>query len=130
MRLAYERGLLTQKSLNPFQQWALMYHYSMVRRQEMDDLDAELERQCFNLAPERWVQVYKDRIEYEYEDESGETNIGIDDLDELDRFMAQQEQSYREEQFLQQTLTGKHTMNGSQVPSEWPTDPGQWSAWQ
>jgi hypothetical protein len=106
--------LLTQKSLNHFQNWALSYHYMMRRRTEMEDLDVQLERECFNLAPDRWTQVYRDRILGTIDADDGGIPLTADDLDNLDRYMEEQERAFKQELQLQQVLGTKRTMSGAQ----------------
>jgi len=97
----------------------------------MEDLDLELERQTYNLNYEQWVTIYKDRLlgEISAANEDGDTALGVDDLGDLDRYMAEQEQNF------QDILTGKHTMSGADVPAapiDWRSNNAehlQWGAW-
>jgi hypothetical protein len=109
----------------------------MERRTEMEDADMHLERQTFNLNYDRWLLLYKDRVLAGLVDESGEIPLGIDDLADLDRYMAEQEAAYlderqREEKF-QNILTGTHTMSGASAapaPIDWrATQEEQWGPW-
>lgn len=52
--------MLSQRSLNLVQSWALYYWVLMTRRTEIEDKLAELEHQTFNLFPERYDQLYRD----------------------------------------------------------------------
>jgi hypothetical protein len=110
----------------------------MDRRVQMEDLDTQLERQCFNLNLERWMVIYRDRIlgSVGLTDEDGGTPLGADDLDELDAYMESQERSFaaQQENRVQEILHGKHTMSGAQTgPTDWRTsreNPLQWGPWQ
>lgn len=120
MRLAHEQGLLTQRSLNHFQKWALLYWVWMEQRNRGEEMRAQLEHQTFNLNPERWALLYRDQMlgEMGIADENGELQLGADDLDDLDRYMDEQEARF------QKVLNGKHTMSANQVePLSW----GPWS---
>ena len=108
MRLAHEQGLLSQRSLNYFQRWALMYWIWLDRRMTGEDLQSKLEQQTFNLAPDRWELIYKDKIlgAIGLSGDDGEIQIGVDELDELDQYMDQQEQKFQE------VLGGTHGLRG------------------
>lgn len=60
--MAHAQGLLTRPSLNQVQTWALQYWIYMERRGQLDDKQAELELQTWNLFPERWGQLYRDQM--------------------------------------------------------------------
>lgn len=100
----------------------------MRRRTEMEDLDVQLERECFNLAPERWTQVYRDRILGAIDANDGGIPLTTDDLDELDSYMEERERAFRQEQQLQQVLGTKRTMSGAQ-PSAQQAAPLSWGPW-
>lgn len=88
----------------------------MIRRTEMEDMDSFLERQCFNLNPEMWTKIYKDRILGQLDANDGGLPLTEADLDDLDAYMAQQEESWKrdnQEQAFQGVLSGKHTMSGA-----------------
>jgi hypothetical protein len=96
----------------------------------MEDLDFQLERETFNLAYDRWLLLYKDRVlgQVFNPDEAGEIPLDIDDLSELDRYMEEQERAYQaaasREENLQKILHGKRTMSGAQA------EPLQWGPWR
>lgn len=92
MRLAYEKGHLSQKNLNPFQHWALLYWLYLNRRTEVEDIQAELIQQTYNLFPERWGDLYRSHVlnELGIADEAAE-DVVVDDLDELNKFYEQME---------------------------------------
>jgi hypothetical protein len=119
VRLAYEQGLLKGKSLNFFQQWALVYWIYLSRRIQVEDKNSELEQQTFNLVPERWVELYRDRLlgELGLPDEDGEIQLQEDDLDELDKFMAKLESKAKF------SMTGAQTIKDFQPQQEW----GSWT---
>ena len=132
---------MTQRSLNYFQSWALAYHYYMTRRTELEDMDQFLERQCFNLNPEMWANVYKDRVLGQLDSNDGGLPLTEDDLDDLDAYMRQQEESWQREhaqnQHIDNVLSGKHTMSGSQSPLVWSdiesgqqAQPSKWGPWR
>lgn len=129
IRLAYERGLLTQKSLNYFQHWALLYYVYLERRIKMEDTDSLLERQALNLNPEMWVKLYRNRVmnQLGVSDDDGDP-VTEDDLDELDAFMSQQEADF------QAQLHGTHTMNAGTAGGDFKSilsqaNSAQWGEW-
>jgi hypothetical protein len=112
----------------------------MNRRTHLEDMDYQLERQCFNLNPEWWKVIYKDQV---VGDTGASEGIPLteDDLDELDRYMEEQERKYREAQQAQQStaqqidakLFGTHRMNAGD--NDWRDTYRQasaldWGAWQ
>lgn len=118
MRLAYEQGLLTRRSLNFFQQWALVYWIYMERRVSLEDKTSELEQQTYNLAPERWVDLYRDQMmaKLGIANEDGEVPLQEDDLEDLDKFMEKLERQ------------SKFSMSGAQAPAtEFPRN--EWGRW-
>ena len=130
IRLAYERGLLTQGPLNFFHRWALLYHLYLERRIKMEDTDSILERQTLNLNYDMWVKLYRNRVMNQLGvGDPNEMPVTEDDLDELDAFMAQQEEEF------QAQLNGKRTMSGAQSPNDFrsilgQTEPLSWGPWQ
>jgi hypothetical protein len=79
--------LLSQRSLNYFQQWALMYWVYLNRRTQMEDRQIELETQTFNLFPERWSQLYQDKTLAAIALAAGEeVEAPVTDLDALDKW--------------------------------------------
>jgi hypothetical protein len=119
VRLAYEQGLLKQHSLNFYQKWALLYWVYMVRREQLEDKESELERQTFNLYPQRWNELYRDQMlaEMGLPNEHGEIPLMEDDLDELDRFMEQLERQ------------NKFSMSGSSTPKDYQVRSHDWGNW-
>lgn len=117
MRLAYEQGLLKQRSLNYFQHWALVYWAYMDRRDRIEDKNAELEQQTFNLMPERWVELYRDSLlgALGIANEEGEVPLTEDDLDDLDKFMERLEKNNR------------FTMTGAETASDFRDEWGVWT---
>lgn len=129
VRLAYERGLLTQRSLSYFQHWALLYHMYLERRIKLEDTDSILERQTLNLNPDMWVRLYRNNVigQLGVADETAEPEIELteNDLDALDAFMDKQEEAFRK------ALSGTHTMTGaSNFNPAKQADPLAWSEWQ
>ena len=106
MRLAYEQGLLRGRGLNFFQKWALLYWVYMDRRNQMEDRDAEMERQTFNLNPDRWVDLYRDQIlgKLGLPNEEGEVPV-MERLERDNRFQ----------------------MSGADTPNDFRGDWGKWS---
>lgn len=122
----------------------------MSRRTELEDMDSFLERQCFNLNPEMWTKVYKDRILGQLDANDGGLPLTEADLDDLDSYMAQQEESWKsqhsQDQAISQVLTGKHVMSGgspaaAKQPLVWgdiesgsvtnqQSQPLRWGPWQ
>lgn len=83
--------MLTQRSLNYFQQWALMYWLYLDRRTTLEDRQAELEGQTFNLFPERWSQLYQDKTLASLALEDGDEGFEapVTDIDALDAWYEQ-----------------------------------------
>jgi len=108
----------------------------MNRRTQLEDIDFQLERQCFNLNPEWWKVIYKDRVLGESGVDDG-IPLTENDLDDLDRYMEEQERKYRETQSQQQQIDtkifGTHRMSAG--ADDWrdsyrqaqPLDWGPWS---
>ena len=63
----------------------------MDRRHRLEDKNAELEQQTYNLFPDRWADLYKDKLLAELGLPNGEGEIPLqeDDLAALDKFMDQ-----------------------------------------
>lgn len=88
-----------------------MYWLYLERRTELEDRQAELETQTFNLFPERWSQLYRDQtLPGIGPDDEGEEPIT--DIDMLD-------------QWYEQMVMG----GGKQVVRGGP-DNDEWSDWQ
>jgi hypothetical protein len=97
VRLAYEKGLLTQRNVSYFQNWALLYWMYMQRRTAIEDTQAELIQQTFNLFPERWSELYRAEIMAKLGLSDGMMPEGeaVDDLNEIDAFLSRLEQGRR-----------------------------------
>lgn len=65
-----------------------MYWVYLDRRTTLEDWQAELETQTFNLFPERWTQLYQDKTLSEIAS-SGEGEAPVTDLDALDQWYEQ-----------------------------------------
>jgi hypothetical protein len=119
VRLAYEQGLLKRQSLNFYQKWALLYWIYMVRREQIEDTEAMLERQTFNLFPQRWNDLYRDQLlaGVGMANEDGEIPLREDDLDELDKFMEQLERQ------------SKFSMSGADTPNDFHREE-KWGSWE
>lgn len=93
-----------------------MYWLYLDRRTQLEDRQAELENQTFNLFPERWTQLYQDKTmaSLGIELEDGFAEEPVTDIDALDQWY---------EQMVAQG--GKQFMNaGSQDAAE------EWGGWQ
>lgn len=67
-----------------------MYSIYLNRRTELEDRQAELETQTFNLFPERWGQLYQDKTLSALGEFSGEDfESPVTDLDALDQWYEQ-----------------------------------------
>lgn len=108
----------------------------MNRRTQLEDMDFQLERECFNLNPEWWKVIYKDRVLGESGVDDG-IPLTADDLDDLDRYMEEQERKFRETQTATQQidsqLFGTHRMSAGE--SDWresyrQAQPLDWGPWQ
>jgi hypothetical protein len=110
---------LKQQSLNFYQKWALLYWIYMVRREQVEDAEANLERQTFNLFPQRWSELYRDQLlaELGMPNEDGEIPLREDDLDELDKFMEQLERQ------------NKFSMSGADTPNDFHREE-KWGSWE
>lgn len=93
MRLAYEKGLLTQKNVSYFQNWALLYWMYIQRRTAMEDTRAELVQQTFNLFPERWNELYRTEVmeKLGLSDSMIPEGEPVDDLNEIDAYLSRLE---------------------------------------
>lgn len=84
------------------------------------------------LNPDNWVRFFRDKLlQMETPLGEGESELTEDDMSELDRFMEDQEQAWKDS--FQQTLGGTHTMSGAQAPVDWRqmnAQPLQWGPWQ
>lgn len=108
----------------------------MNRRTQLEDMDFQLERQCFNLNPDWWKVIYKDRVIGTSGADEG-IPLTEDDLDDLDRYMEEQERKYREFQQAQSHID--NTIYGTQRMSAGGDDwrdayrqapPLDWGPWQ
>jgi len=89
-----------------------MYWIYLNRRTELEDRQAELETQTFNLFPERWGQLYQDKTLAAVAEASGEeAEAPVTDLDALDQWYEQMVAS-----------GGKQVVSGSAAQDEW----GNW----
>ena len=109
----------------------------MNRRTQLEDMDFQLERQCFNLNPEWWKVIYKDRVLGESGVDDG-IPLTADDLGDLDRYMEEQERKFREAQASSPTaqidnkIFGTHRMNAGE--QDWrdsyrQAQPLDWGPW-
>lgn len=64
----------------------MLYWIYLDRRQDVDDRQAELEHQTFNLFPERWVELYKDNLPVTFADDEFGEEEPVTDIDALDQF--------------------------------------------
>jgi hypothetical protein len=113
VRLAHEQGLLSQRKLNRFQHFALMYWLYLTRRDAIEKMRDELEVQCFNLSFERWEQLYRGTPDSVFTKPAAEDDeIPVTDIDELNRWYDQVAAS--------RTMTGAHQ----------PPQPQGWGEWQ
>lgn len=112
----------------------------MNRRTQLEDMDFQLERQCFNLNPEWWKVIYKDRVVGPTGADEG-IPLTENDLDELDRYMEEQERKYREaqeriqsqSQQVDSAVFGTHRMNAGADNWSSPYNqaaPLEWGPWQ
>lgn len=110
----------------------------MVRRTETEDKESFLEHQCYNLNPDSWLALYKDKMLGQLDANDGGIPLTEDDMDDLDRYMEQQERAWvKQEQKIQDTIGGKHVMTGSQAAANAPLVWGQgqpdgqvWGPWR
>lgn len=86
IRLAYNQGLLSQRSLNPFQKFAATYHAYMERRVHLQDTEDVLQRQTWYLAPARYADLFLDPFVPEPLTMAGEPIEEVDDIDMLDAY--------------------------------------------
>jgi hypothetical protein len=115
VRLAHEQGLIHQRELSHFQNWALLYWVYLDRRTQNETLRSELEVQTFNLFPDRWIEVYKGRCDSILTPEPSEdAEIPVDDIDLI--------HSWYEAVDQKRTMNGAGEVAGPQAP-QW----GEWS---
>lgn len=117
MRLAYERGFLTQKKISFFQHWGLRYWIHMSRRIQIADLRATLIQQTFNLYPERWDELYR---------EEALRKLGITDTPApIQDSVPLEDRDYDAlEQFLEQQdkIAVRRWINAGQLPPDYVPD--------
>lgn len=91
MRLAYEQGLLSQLSINAFQNWALTYMLSVKRWDAGDKQQSFLKDMLFLNNPERFVQLYVPEPEAEPVLVDGkpfmQLDVDPDDFDAIDEYL-------------------------------------------
>ena len=94
-----------------------MYWVYLNRRTELEDRQAELETQTFNLFPERWSQLYQDKTLAEIAAATGEdyAEMPVTDIDALDQWY---------EQMV--SRGGSAVLSGSSLPQ----GADQWGDWQ
>ena len=64
--------------------WGLQYWIYMERRIQIDDKQAELEHQCYNLFPERWGNLYREQMLPGLPGSPEEEEIPVTDPSDLD----------------------------------------------
>ena len=115
IRLAFHQGLLSQKSLNRFQQFAGSYHMTMQRRTLVKDINDTLEKFVWYTDDERFRELfftpaYDADGQVVYDGELAEEVV--DDIDEIDRYFEQ--------------LDEKKAMSGAQLFSYLDKDERGW----
>lgn len=94
----------------------------MDRRTELEDRQADLEGQTFNLVPERWSQLYQDRAISEIVGSAGDgessAETPVTDIDALDRWYEEMVAS-----------GGKKFVDGNGRPVT-EVDSERWGDWQ
>lgn len=90
-----------------------MYAVYLERRIALEDRQADLEAQTFNLFPERWGQLYQDKTLAGVLEANGESEMPVTDIDALDQWY---------EQMVAQG--GKQFASGGQASSD------EWGDWQ
>lgn len=124
MRLAHAQGLLSQPNLNRFQHWALLYWLYLSQRSANEEASKHLEIQCFNLAFDRWQELYLHQphstLTPAVATEDGD--VPVDDIDEVIRFYEQMEH--------------QRSMSGGDLPMQaydptagWTSDDSAWGEW-
>lgn len=90
VRLAEKQGLLNQKKLTVFQQFALTYFILMDRRQKISDEEDFLKQFAAVMDPVRFRQVYMDQPDQEqlFEEVPGH-EVEPDDFEDIDRWLSQ-----------------------------------------
>lgn len=83
---------MNKPSLNVIQHWALGYWIEMDRRISIEDKHDELEIQTFNLFPERWGDLYRERLLPGVPGDvgnafgPGEKEIPVTDIDDINKW--------------------------------------------
>lgn len=92
-----------------------MYAVYLIRRIELEDRQADLENQTFNLFPERWTQLYQDKTlaGIMSMDENGGGEMPVTDIDALDQWYEQMVRS-----------GGKQFVGGDRAGAQ------EWGGWQ
>jgi len=85
--------LLSQRTINAFQRWALRYAIDMNRRVQIQDTEDMLQRQTWYLQPERYQDLF---LAGAFSPEpltiaGRDVEEVVDDVDELDHYFEQLE---------------------------------------
>jgi hypothetical protein len=86
VRLADRQGLLTGRSLNYFQWWAMSYMIGVDARQRHDTIDAFVRRYTNVVHPDRYMQVYAKPIADMVDEDEG-VPYGPESFDEMDKVL-------------------------------------------
>lgn len=83
IRTAYEQGLLSQRSLNHFQYWALQYHMALVRKLDWDTRNEMIKQAALVFEPKRYMEFYAKPVQ-DLAQELDEVPISPDEFDDIE----------------------------------------------
>lgn len=87
MRLAYAQGLLSQKSINGFQRWALMYYFRYESDTEREKYEADLKARTYIDNPRRYVELFAKPLDELMRDEDSEP-IDPSEIPDIDTWLS------------------------------------------
>lgn len=94
VRLAEKQGLLSQKKLTIFQEFALIYFTLMDRRQKIADDEDFVKHYTAIMDPVRFRQVYmRETLQEDFFEEVPGYEVEPDDFEDIDRWLSQLDQT-------------------------------------
>lgn len=86
IRTAYEQGLLSQRSLNHFQYWALQYHMALVRKLDWDTRNEMVKQAAWVFQPKRYMEVYAKPVQ-DLVQEMEEAPVDPSEFDDIESWL-------------------------------------------
>lgn len=87
MRLAYEQGLLSQRSVNGFQRWALMYYFRYQQDIEKERFEADMKTRTFIENPQRYMELWAKPVAELMRDDDSEP-IDPSEIPDIDTWLS------------------------------------------